>query len=71
MKIFIMFEEGSRRSILKDKILEHIDKYNLLNPSQHGFVKNKSCLTNLLEFVTFVSDCLDDHKVVDVIFLDF
>src|SRR6267154_1205041 len=58
-------------SILKDKILEHIDKYSLLNPSQHGFVRNKSCLTNLLEFVTFVSDCMDDHKEVDVIFLDF
>src|SRR6267154_2524046 len=58
-------------SILKDKILEHIDKYSLLNPGQHGFVKNKPCLTNLLEFVTFVSDCMDDHKEVDVIFLDF
>src|SRR6267154_759870 len=58
-------------SILKDKILEHIDKYSLLNPSQHGFVKNKSCLTNLLETLTFVSDCMDDHKEVDVIFLDF
>jgi len=58
-------------SILKDKILEHIDKYSLLNPSQYGFAKNKSCLTNLREFVTFVSDCMDDHKEVDVIFLDF
>src|SRR6267154_6323558 len=58
-------------SILKDKILEHIDKYSVLNPSQHGFVKNKSCLTNLLEFVTFVSDCMDDHKEVDVIFFNF
>jgi len=58
-------------SILKDKILEHIDKYALLNPSQHGFVKHKSCLTNLLEFISFVSDCMDNHKKVDVIFLDF
>jgi len=48
-----------------------MDKYNLLNASQHGFVKNKSCLTNLLEFVTFVADCVDDHKEVDVIYLDF
>lgn len=58
-------------SILKDKICEHIDKYNLMNHSQHGFVKNKSCLTNLLEFVAFVSDCIDAHKEVDVIYLDF
>ena len=58
-------------SILKDRIVEHIDKYNLLSTSQHGFVKNKSCLTNLLEFLTFVSTCVDDHKEVDVIYLDF
>jgi len=58
-------------SILKDKIVDHIDKYSLLCPSRLGFVQNKSCLTNLLEFVSFVSDCMDDHKAVDVIYLDF
>jgi len=58
-------------SILKDIIVEHIDKHKLLNQSQHGFVKNKSCLTNLLEFTTFISGCIDDHKDVDVIYLDF
>jgi len=58
-------------SIVKDNIVAHIEKYDLLNSSQHGFVKGKSCLTNLLEFITFVSDCIDGHKDVDVIYLEF
>ena len=58
-------------SSLKAKIIQHIEKFKLLNQSQHGFVKTKSCLTNLLEFMTFVSGCMDDHKEVDVIYLNF
>jgi hypothetical protein len=58
-------------SILKDSMVEHIDRYSLLNSSQHGFLKNKSCLTNILEFMTFVAECMDDHKKADVIYLDF
>ena len=36
-------------SIIKDKIVEHLQKFNLLNDSQRGFMQGKSCLTNLLE----------------------
>ena len=57
--------------MVKDKIIDHIDRHNLLNPSQHGFVKNKSCLTNLLETVSFLADCVDNHKNVDIVYLDF
>ena len=58
-------------SILKDKIVEHIEKFNLLNQSQHDFILNKSCLTNLLEFITFRSNSIDNHKEVDVVYVDF
>ena len=57
--------------MVKDKIIDHIDRHNLLNPSQHGFVKNKSCLTNLLETVSFLADCVDNHKNIDIVYLDF
>ena len=40
-------------SIVRDSILEHVKKYRLIKESQHGFVKNRSCLTNLLEFLEF------------------
>ena len=39
--------------------------------TQHGFTKNRSCLTNLLEFLNYVSNCLDQGEAVDVIYLDF
>ena len=38
-------------SIMRDYIIDHIEKYKLVRQSQHGFFKNKSCLTNLLVFV--------------------
>ena len=58
-------------SIIKDKIVEHLQKFNLLNDSQHGFIKGKSCLTNLLEYLENVTKVLDEGDPLDVIYLDF
>ena len=44
---------------------------NLSRESQHGFVRNKSCLTNLLVFIEEVTSYLDSGYPVDVIYLDF
>ena len=49
----------------------HLERGNLIAPSQHGFVKKKSCLTNLLEFNEFVTKQVDEGKAVDIIYLDF
>jgi ribonucleases P/MRP protein subunit RPP40 len=57
--------------IIKDKIVKYLDENNLINISQHGFVKNKSCLTNLLEFTQNITDWIDNYKPVDIYFLDF
>ena len=43
----------------------------MVRDSQHGFVRNKSCLTNLLVFVEEVANYLDSGYPVDVIYLDF
>ncbi len=56
---------------MKDQICQHLDKYNLINSSQHGFTKGKSCLTNLLEFLEDVTLALDKGEPVDAIYLDF
>ena len=58
-------------SLIKDNILEHVRKYNLIMESQHGFVKKRSCLTNLLEFLEFVSNYVDQGYPIDVVYLDF
>ena len=51
--------------------MHHLVRQNLLNSSQHGFLANKSCLTNLLEFMEFVTDTYDDGSSLDLIYLDF
>jgi hypothetical protein len=55
----------------KDVIIAHFQKYNLINDSQHGFVKGKSCLTNLFGFIEDVTAFVDKGEPVGVDYLDF
>ena len=43
-------------SIVRYCLTEHEKKHKLIKESQHGFVKNRSCLTNLLDFREFVTN---------------
>lgn len=56
---------------IKVQIEKHITQFNLIKNSQHGFRKGKSCLTNLLSFLDFITDKLDNGENIDVIYLDF
>jgi len=40
-------------------------------PSQHGFMKGRSCLTNLISFYDQMIRLVEEGKAVDVIYLDF
>ena len=37
--------------LIKDHMVDFLVRHNLLNPSQHGFLKARSCLTNMLCFL--------------------
>ena len=52
-------------------MLNHLYKYDSITKEQHGFVKNKSCLTNLLETMDTVTHAFNDGLQTLVVFLDF
>ena len=59
------------KTLIKDQMRNHLNKYKLIKGSQHGFTKGSSCLTNLLEFYETVSDWVDEGKAVDIVYPDF
>ncbi|CAM5148917.1 unnamed protein product [Eretmochelys imbricata] len=58
-------------TIVKNKIVRHIEENKLLHKRQHGFCKGRSCLTNLLEFFEGVDKHVDKGDPVDIVYLDF
>lgn len=58
-------------SIIKDQVIDHLNTNNLIHDTQHGFMKNKSCTTNLLEFLEIVTNSVDKGQCFDIVYLDF
>ena len=57
-------------SIIKDFIIEHLTRNNLLAEEQHGFVPNRNCITNLLTAIEYWSSSMEG-KSFDLIYTDF
>ena len=38
-------------SIIKENIVAHLERNQLISKTQHGFVKGRSCITSLVEFM--------------------
>ena len=57
--------------IIRDELLDHLVENNLISKAQHGFVPAKSCLSNLLETLDFITSSLVEGHCVDEIILDF
>ena len=58
--------------LIKDhNVVNFLARHKLLNPSQHGFLKMRSCLTNMLCFLEEITKCVDERSPVDIIYLDF
>jgi len=58
-------------SLVRDGMIEHLEKFKLIKGTQHGFVKKKSCSTNFTSFLEEVTNYIDSGYPVDVICLDF
>ena len=57
--------------IVVREITRHMRDNWGIRPSQHGFTKGRSCLTNLISFYDQVTCLVDEGKVVDIVYLDF
>ena len=57
--------------LIKDHMVDFLVKHKLLNSYQHGFLKARSCLTNMLCFLEEITKWIDVGSPVDIIYLDF
>ena len=83
--IIPLFKKGSRNKsenyrpvickllerLIKDHMVDFLVKHKLLNSSQHGFLKARSCLPNMLCFLEEITKWIDVGSPVDIIYLDF
>ena len=58
-------------SIVRDEIVSHLMKNNLITDAQHGFVPGRDCMTQLLECIEDWTRRLESSKAFDVIYTDF
>ena len=52
-------------------MVDFLSEYYLVNPYQHGFLKARSCLTNLVCFFEEITKWVDEGSPVDIIYSDF
>ena len=56
-------------TLFRDRMVEFLVKHKLINTSQQGFLKARSC--NILCFLEKITKWVDEGSPVDVIYLDF
>ena len=57
--------------IICSSIMNHLERFKILNDAQHGFRKKRSCETQLITTLRDFSNCLNNKSQTDAIFLDF
>ena len=57
--------------ITRSSLVEDIEVNNLFSKHKHGFTKNTSCLTNLLETIEEWTEAIENGYGLDVFFLDY
>ena len=57
--------------IITSNIMQHLDKHNILHDAQHGFRKNRSTETQLIQLIDNLAHNIDNRVQTDAILLDF
>ena len=54
-------------TLLREATVDFLEANQLIKPSQHGFMKHKSCTTNLLEFLEKATSEHDQGNNFDIV----
>ena len=57
--------------VIKDRFMDHLVNNELISKDQHGFVRKKAYVTNLLETLDLITKELALGESVYIVFLDF
>ena len=57
-------------SIIRDGVVDHMTKNKIFSRDQHGFIKGRSCMTQLIEVLNQWTNILDSGGSIDVAYLD-
>jgi len=59
------------KQFISSTLTGHVKDNQGIRPSQHGFMKGRSCLTSLISFYDQVTHLEDEGKALEVVHLDF
>lgn len=57
--------------IIHSNIMDHLDRFDVLKDSQHGFRQKRSCESQLITTINDFSECLNSKGQIDAVLLDF
>ena len=57
--------------IIRNQLTSFLDSLSVINANQHGFVRSKSTVTQLLECLNDWTSAIEQRQLVDIIYLDF
>ena len=57
--------------VIVDAIVDHLKTHDLIRRSQHGFMRGRSTMTNLLSYLEELTKIMDEGHSIDVVYLDF
>jgi len=62
---------AKKKWFILSALTRHVKDNEGIRPIQHGFMKGRTCLTNLISCYDQVTHLVDEGKAVDVVYLDF
>ena len=57
--------------VVAERIVSYLEREGKMNPNQHGFRRNRSCLSQLVQHHYCALRMVEENKCADVIYLDF